>query len=326
MARHVPLTPGAHAPAPHTTPPTAGFTEGIDAALTLVVAHWAHANLHSPQTLDRMTETVTRFGRRLQTTGITDFAAVTPRQAAGFITAPTRDGDLPELTTQHNRRTAVRTLYRTLRHLGALTGDPTIDVALPPRGIRAARPLTDDELTLARASAAMGRARWAPMRAVAWALGEATAVSSEITALRVRDLDLRAAPGVVSLPGTTRHAPRRGELSTWGAAVLTARVKQLRRAGHDEMALLAYGGAAPPGGAKAQASVCNSLREVLDAAGLGAEADVRPGSLRHWAGRRAYDQGSSIEQVAVLLGLSSLDAAADNIGLAWQPAAPRAAR
>ncbi len=127
------------------------------------------------------------------------------------------------------------------------------------------------------------------MRVTAWALGEATAVSSEITRLRICDLDDREAPTTIRLPGTRRHDPRVATLTDWGRLVLARRVQELTASGAPPTTLLAYGGHAPPGGAKAQASVCNALRDVLDAAGLATEADVRPSSLRHWAGRAAYD-------------------------------------
>ena len=142
------------------------------------------------------------------------------------------------------------------------------------------------------------------MRAVAWALGEATAVSSEITAVRLADLDDPAHPQTVRLPGTRRHDPRVGIAHRLGPP-------HHRRPGRGRCAAAGAGprtrcwptaGSAPPGGAKAQASVCNALREVLDAAGLAAEADVRPSSLRHWAGRSAYDAGAPIDAVARLLG------------------------
>jgi len=295
-----------------------GAEPPLDSALRLVLDRWVTDGAHSQQTLARMSETVSRFTTRLAAADVPSFSAVTPGQARGFVTAVTVAGTAPEVATQHARRTAVRTLYRTLRALGVRAGDPTLDLVLPPRGVLAARPLTDDEVTLARASAQMTTGRWAPMRTVAWALGEATAVSSEITTIRVRDLDDVTAPAMVRLPGTRRHTARVATLNRWNARVLADRAAHLLGAGAGPDALLAYGGAAPPGGAKAQASVCNGLREVLNAAGLGAEADVRPASLRHWAGRRAYDAGQPIEAVATMLGHRSLDAAAEDIALTWR--------
>ncbi len=120
-----------------------------------VLDAWAAGNVHSAQTLARMSETVTRFTRRLQATGVGSFAEVDPAHACGFITAAVAGGAPPQVATQHARRTAIRTLYRTLRAVGFEVADPTLDLALPARGTRAARPLTDDEITLCRASAQM---------------------------------------------------------------------------------------------------------------------------------------------------------------------------
>jgi integrase len=288
-------------------------------AVGAVLTRWAADGAHSEQTLARMGETVRRFAARLRAQDVPSFSTVTAGQARGFVLARTRAGEPPEVATQHARRTAVRTLYRTLRALAQNVGDPTLDLVLPPRGPLAARPLTEDEITLARASAQMTAGRSAGMRTVAWALGEATAVSSEITAVRLRDLDDPRSPSTVWLPGTRRHDPRTAALTVWGARMIAARADLLRANDAGPDALLAYGGAAPPGGAKAQASVCNALRDVLDAAGLAAEPDVRPSSLRHWAGRRAYDTGLPVEAVARLLGHRSLDATAEDIALDWRP-------
>jgi len=302
----------ASAPAPagwRELPPQEGFAR--------VLTRWQTSRVHTEQTLARMSETVQRFISRLAAQGVTGLGEVTQRHVAAFVAAATTDGSAPELATQHARRTSVRTFYRTLRELGIQAGDPTMDLRLPPRGVLVARPLTDDEVALGRVSAQVGPGARSQMQAVAWALAEATAVSSEITAITIADLDNPAAPCRVRLPGTRRHDPRQGQLSAWGAGVLTHRVAALAGAGGSGATLLAYGGAAPPGGAKAQASVCNALRAVLDTAGLAAESDVRPGSLRHWAGRRAYDDGASIEAVARMLGHRSLDAAAEDIALTW---------
>jgi integrase/recombinase XerC len=303
-------------------PGRAGDVTGLRSAdLTVQVRallqHWRDASEHSEQTRARMSETAERFRSRAAAAGVTTLGAVTPAEARGFVLAPIGSGRRPELATQHARRTSLRTLFRTARLLGIATSDPTLDLRLPPRGTLAARPLTDDEVTLCRASAQMSRGGTASVRTAAWALGEAGAVTSEITAVRVRDLDDPRSPRAVRLPGTRRHDPRTVPLTPWASGVLQRRVALLS-AGATGDVVLAYGGQAPPGGAKAQASVCNALREVLDAAGLTQEADVRPASLRNWVGRTAYDNGGPIEHVARLLGLRTLDAAAEDIALTWR--------
>lgn len=289
---------------------------GLDAEVSEVLARWRLDAAHSEQTLLRTAETVGRFCSRVTRLGVVSFADVTPGQARDFILAPTRYGSPPSLATRHARRMALRTLYKTLRDLGITSGDPTLDIALPPRGELAARPLTDDEVTLCRVMAQPGAGQAPMQRCVAWALGEASAVSSEITTITVADLDDAGDPRSVRLPGTRRHEPREAALTSWGARIIAARIAHLNPA--DGSALLAYGGQAPPGGAKAQASVCNALRSVLDLAGLAHESDIRPASLRHWAGRRAYDAGASIDQVAILLGHRSLDETATDIALDWR--------
>lgn len=323
MARRLPDGPGIAAPGRAVLAASAGqhlCRNDRQSELDLVLRAWVTDGAHSEQTLLRMSETVRRFSARLDALGVGCFCAVTPNVAAEFCTAPTRTGTPAELPTQHGRRTALRMLFRSLRAAGFPVGDPTVDLMLPPRSSTAARPLTDDEVTLCRATSQWGMA--AGRRALIWALGEATAVSSEITAVRVQHLDDPRTPTQVWLTGTTRHDPRWGRLSEWGRQVL-ARHLQQRREGVDGVVLdpqllLAYGGAATPGGATAQVRSCQALREVLDRAGLAQEADVRPSSLRHWAGRRLLDRGSPIEQVALALGHRSLDACAEDIGLTWR--------
>ncbi|MGZ6818329.1 MAG: tyrosine-type recombinase/integrase [Blastococcus sp.] len=292
----------------------------LDDELARAVALWRTAGTHTDGTLARLLETTAAFVRRLRAQGVGSFTAVTPAHAASFVSARTRHGGAPELATRHARRTALRTLFRTLRALGLHDSDPTMDLVLPPRGLLVARPLTDDEVGLCRASAQMGAGARSQMRAVAWALGEATALSSEVTMVRIRDVDDLDQPTAVQLPGTRDLDGRRGELSPWGRLVLRTRVNTLRAGGASTDTLLCYAGSAPPGGAKAQASACNALRHVLAAAGLGHEPDVRPASLRHWAGRRLFDQGAPIEEVARTLGHRSLDITAAHIGLDWRSA------
>jgi len=284
-----------------------------------VEARWSASGDFTEQTLTRCGETISRFARRLAAQGVTEVANVTAEHCRGFVIAPTLDGRPPELTTQHARRTALRMMFRTLREMGVDVGDPTLDLQLPARTATAARPLTDAEVTLCRASTRLGEAGAASLqRAVAWALGEATAVTSEISAVRVGDVDDPDAPRWVRLPGTRRHDPRLGELTGWGAAILSRQLRVLHDRRGTPATLLTYRGAGTPGQATAQAAACNAVGAVLALAGLAQEADVRPASLRNWAGRRLYDAGMPIEQVARRMGARSLDTVATDLALDWR--------
>lgn len=285
----------------------------------LVLDHWAASGEFTEQTLARCGELVTRFARRLDAQEVSTPAQVTLEHCRGFVDATTRKGQPPELTTRHTRRTTLRMLFRSLRELGYPVSDPTLDLRLPVRSLTTARPLTDAEVTLCRASTRLGEAGSLTLqRAVCWALAEATAVTSEITAVRIADLDDPQQPRWVRLSGTRRHDPRLGELTDWGAAIVARQTALLRERRCSPATLLSYRGAATPGEAVAQASACNAVGAVLALAGLAKEPDVRPASVRNWAGRQLYDGGMPIEHVARRLGARTLDSAAADIALTWR--------
>lgn len=285
-----------------------------------VLASWLESGEFTPLTLDKCGQTLTRFARRLEQQGVSDLRTVTPQLCRGFIDAATTSGTSPELTTRHHRRSALRMLFASLRELGWQVGDPTLDLSLPARSLRAARPMTDVEVTLCRASSRLGEAGTRSLhRAVCWALGEATAVTSEISSIRLGDLDDPRAPKWVRLPGTRRHDPRLGELSDWGSRIVGRQAQLLAQRRATPVTPLVYRGARVPGEAAAQSAACNAVGAVLALAGLAAEADVRPASLRNWAGRRLYDGGMPIEQVARRMGSRTLDTTAADIALEWRP-------
>lgn len=294
--------------------------QSIATLVDRVRAVWAADGEFTPATLDKCGETVARFARRLTTQGVTAPGQVTAEHCRGFVEAATRTGQPPELTTRHARRTALRMLFRSLREMGYDVGDPTLDLQLPSRSDTSARPLTDLEVTLCRASSRMGEAGGRSLhRAVCWALGETTAVSSEISAIRVGDVDDQTAPRWVRLPGTRRHDPRLGELSEWGSLIVARQLELLHQRRATPASLLTYRGQGVPGQAGAQSAVCNALGGVLTLSGLADERDVRPASLRNWAGRRLYEAGMPIDQVARRMGSRSLDSAAGDIALDWRP-------
>ncbi len=287
-------------------------TKTLDDALRVVMWDWANRGAHGTQTLARMGEAAIRLARRLTVTGVTAWNAVGIDDCRGFVDARTAAGDQPSTHTRHFRRSTIRCIYRSLRALGARVGDPTLDFDLTPRTNATARPLTDDEITLLRTVATLGRSTYAP---VTLALAEATALTSEIPHLRLGDLDDISAPTTVALPGTSRHDERTGVLTDWGRTVLTRHVATIDGAGDTR---LAYRGAARPGSISPQASACNHLGGLLRTVGLNREPDVRPNSIRHWSGRALYDAGQPLDVVAGRLGFRSLDLTAEAIDLDWR--------
>lgn len=293
---------------------------GLQAEWTAVQQRWtANAEL-SEQSIARLVELGDRFVGRLMAAGIHRWCDVDAGACWSFVTAPTRSGAAPRPATQHTRRAAVRAIFRELRALGVVTGDPTLDDRLPRRAPRDYRPLTDDEIVLGRAASRLGGGSRTLLRAVAWALAEAGAATSEIPALRVGDLDDVFCPTSLSIPASRRFAGRTVPLTSWAGTLLARHLA--RPAEVDPGLRLAV---TPRGGADAyrsQASVCTGLTRVLDLAGLRDDPAVRARSIRGWAGRSRYDAGMPLEDVACFLGHRSLDGAAADIGLSW-PAAVR---
>jgi hypothetical protein len=60
------------------------------------------------------------------------------------------------------------------------------------------------------------------------------------------------------------------------------------------------------------------LASTLRQAGLATTPGVRPNSISAWRGASELVHGASIDEVAVLLGMRSLDRAATFIGFDWR--------
>jgi hypothetical protein len=278
------------------------------------VAAWAGAGDRTDQTIARMGEVAARFARRCAAEGTVAAADVGADVCSAFVDAPTRTGMPPTAATRHFRRTTLRAVFRTGRDLGIFTGDPTIDIALPPRSGLRARPLTYDEVVLCRTATFTARATDL-RRPAAWALAEATATTAEIPLVTAAHVTEGRDGWIVSLPGTRRTEPRTVTLTGWGATVVERRLAGLEGT---PGAPLAYSGTAPAGTSARHAAGCALVAVVLDRCGLGLEPDVRPASVRHWRARALLDSGARVEDVAVLLGLRSLDEAAAAVGHDWR--------
>jgi len=261
-------------------------------------------------------ETTARLGdlmRRFVTFARAGFAVqsasdVTPAIAEGFVRARTRNGAVPAVATMHLRRATVRLLFAEGRKLGLADHDPTMDLQLPPRTSLRTRPLSDEEIALCRSFSQ--RTSSETRQPAAWAFAEASARSTEIAGIRVRDLDLDRSR--VWIGGSTKTEARWGELTPWGER----QIVELERLGSprpDERLICPRAAA----GSTATSSASIAIAATLRRAGLGGEPDVRPASVAAWVGASAKAAGAPIEQVARLLGIRSLDRAATFIGLDW---------
>jgi integrase len=239
-------------------------------------------------------------------------AGVSPEHVKAFVEARGRNGALPSIATMHLRRSAIRLLFREARRMGLTEADPARDLLLPPRSSLRTRPLTGDEIALCRSSSMKTMAE--TRQPAAFALAEATARCAEIPGVRLKDLDLLRRR--VWLEGTSATQARWGPLTPWGTDQLARRRERLL---HDPMTSLVCGASRSPAGAAASAH--RAISETFRRAGLASEPDLRPNSVAAWRGAKALAEGARIEEVALLLGIRSLDRAAAFIHCDWREAA-----
>jgi integrase/recombinase XerC len=71
-------------------------------------------------------------------------------------------------------------------------------------------------------------------------------------------------------------------------------------------------------GKTSPASAFELVASTLRKAGLAKAPGVRPNSIPAWRGIKELADGASIDEVAVLLGMRSLDRAAAFIGFDWR--------
>ena len=292
----------------------------LEADLRLTAAvrragEWVRSTWEAQAEADRVLRTLDRF-RSFCATGfeVEFLGQVTPDIAAAFVSARSVGGTEASVSLQHLRRLSVRMLFRVARSSGVPVGDPTLDLRLPPRTAFQTRPLTNDEVLLAR-----GAAQWSlsdTRKLAGWALAEATARTSELPHIRTSDLDLEA--GRVFLHGGKRVGERWGALTPWGAEQLRLRAEAI---GSDPDLPVLYQGSDPKGAG--QVAAATVLQDVLVRAGLAAEPDVRASSVAAWAGRRVLEDTGRIDLAARALGVRSLDRAARIIGWDWtEPDSP----
>lgn len=265
----------------------------------------------APASRERLAGLMRRFASFLERAyGVRSLDELETGHLRRFLEAGTVSGSAPAVATMHLRRSAIRLLFREAVKVGAIGEDPTTNLPLPPRSGLPFRPLTDDEVDLGR-SFARGSLS-ATREPAAWALSEASARCSELPYIRARDVDINQ--GRVFIAGGAKTAPRWSEFTEWGVVQIGRRLAELRREERDVPVVSSN----PRNRTSARASAYDAIRATLERAGLAREPDVRPNSLVAWRGASALASGASIDEVARMLGIRSLDATTSFIGWHWR--------
>ncbi len=271
-----------------------------------VVSHLTELGVMAPISLIRVADLIRGFANYLTASGVESSCDITEAHASAFVRSLTRTKTEPSLATMHLRRTTLRIFFRETKALGLLSADPITNIPLRPRSYRDLRPLTDGEIERCRsfAEGMKGETRYA----TAWALAEATARVAELGAVRARDLDLGR--GRVWIGGAANTDARWSTLTDWGVNQLQRVVMSRSKPPPDRSLLMS--------GPTSRASVHELVASTLRLAGLAKTLGVRPNSIPAWRGATELANGASIDEVAVLLGMRSLDRAAAFIGFDWQ--------
>jgi site-specific recombinase XerC len=273
-------------------------------AASAVIGKICEAGTLAPVSCARVTELIRGFARFLGAAGVADLASIQPRHADAFVRSLTRSGTEPSLATMHLRRSAIRIFFREAKGLHLLDYDPSTNIALPKRAYRDLRPLTDSQIARCRSFAA--GVAGDSMFAAAWTLAEASARVPELSHVTVGDFDPEA--GIVRLPGCSSTAARRASLTPWGVEHLAARL-----AANPELEV-----SQPLLGSGSRGSMHELIASTLRRAGLANRVGIRPNSVPAWRGVTELGKGASIDEVAVLLGMRSLDRTAAFIGFDWR--------
>jgi integrase/recombinase XerC len=274
----------------------------LEEALALITGQWRRQSEFgdlSPLSLAKLGGNAAQYVAYARATGRHTLREADDAELAGdWVHADVRIVDgygAPQLPTLHNRRTALRLLFRTARSLDLAAGDPTLDMQLPVRQYQDVRRLEDAEVSLCRSESV--ETPWETAQPAAWALAELGATTAEIATFASCDLRDRA----VYLHGGAHTRPRIVAAGEWQWEQLTGRrAAQQQRHDFDEKAPLIYRG---------------SRSGRTDTSPV--SAGYTQNSVTAWAGRRAYEERQHVEDAANYLGLTSLDRTAQVIGYDW---------
>jgi site-specific recombinase XerC len=292
-------------------------------ALDLVTADWAR-QVGNGTISDTLIRTYSGYLRRL--TGVLvrfgkdDVRDIDANTVLVWMKMPKPDGQTPARNVMAVRRSAARSFFQTAFCLGITDTNPAKAIDLPDRTERYVHPLTDDQIRqlqrTARTSVTDSR------RPAALALVMSGAATAELATVTLADVDLPNSRVWVH-DGGYRYRDRWLPLiDDWCVDAITRRLTALPTDPHYRTSetdrFLVFRSATPDrDSVRARSAMADLLTTLLKDSGVYNPGVNRAESVREWCARRVYAQTGSVEQVAVRLGMASLDAAAHLLGLDW---------
>ncbi|WP_432112623.1 hypothetical protein [Streptomyces sp. YPW6] len=299
----------------------------LRAAFLRIVRVWddaVRAGRMSPQTAESYIATGERLLRYTAALGITRLDDVTNSVAQAFADAPGRDrhGNItpvPADSTRRVRKSGIDALFTEARYLGLTTKAPLLDLPPIPRSAR--RPvggLTDADVDNLRFHAERGMPQTRHAAVLAMLLSGLH--TGEIGWTSTADLDHEHTR--VWAAGATRITARYCPLNDlWCQDVLDQRARHLLKhsAASGPPPALAISTDAPAH--RRQSSVCTAFGEIVLHSGTKPDGrSARPRDVTSWLAAKVFAESGQIADVAIRLGLTSLDGAARLAGYDWRTA------
>jgi site-specific recombinase XerD len=258
------------------------------------------------------------LGRR----GITELWDVTPTLVLEWLHTPTEKGTPAADSTRIGRRTVARTFFNTAQKLGLTDLNPAASVHEQQRSERHVHAFSKAEIDRLKrfAQYRIGESKTPTMLALLL-LG---ATSREVAYIRAGDIDV-ANNRLCLHDGAARNRARWVPMDdAWARSTLLRYVETLQASkpgldsGEAARHLLAYRPqTANPNGLKRAASVATTMDKFLRMADVYEPGQTRIESIREYLALRVFTETRRLEDVAVRLGLSSLDTIAHIVGSDW---------
>ncbi|RDG37983.1 hypothetical protein [Streptomyces corynorhini] len=276
------------------------------------------------QTAESYIQTGERLLRFAAAYGVTRLDDVTDAFAQSFVDAPGKDRHgrmvpIPADSTRRVRKSGVDALFAEARRLGMTTAAPTLDLpAIARSAPRPAGRLTDQDIDTLRFHSERGMP---------------STRNASVLALLLAGLHT----GEIGYTGTTDLTPDRTRVWACGTVYVTARYCPLEdpwsrrvlelRAGHlqrhrspNGLEILAITKDIPAH--RRQSSICTAFGETVRDSGIAPEGrSAAPRDVTDWVAAKILAESGQIADVALRLGLSSLDGAARRADFIWRPIA-----